>query len=123
MTQSPDITKLAQAMLIVQQQLQPAIKDAKNPFIGNEYATLNSVMESCRSLLSAQGIWLTQLPCPAPVELGAGHIAWKHGSSTQSPVNGFPVQLSFPCRKTIHREWAVLSPMPGGILCARSLVS
>ena len=46
MTQSPDITKLAQAMLIVQQQLQPAIKDAKNPFIGNEYATLNSVMES-----------------------------------------------------------------------------
>ena len=61
-------------MLIVQQQLQPAIKDAKNPFIGNEYATLNSVMESCRNLLSAQGIWLTQLPCPAPVELGAGHI-------------------------------------------------
>ena len=74
MTQSPDITKLSQAMLIVQQQLQPAIKDAKNPFIGNEYATLNSVMESCRSLLSSQGIWLTQLPCPAPVELGTGHI-------------------------------------------------
>ena len=61
-------------MLIVQQQLQPAIKDAKNPFIGNEYATLNSVMESCRSLLSVQGIWITQLPCPAPVELGTGHI-------------------------------------------------
>ena len=77
MTQSTDITKLSQAMLIVQQQLQPAIKDAKNPFIGNEYATLNSVMESCRSLLSAQGIWLTQLPCPAPVELGAGHIGLK----------------------------------------------
>ena len=36
--QSPDITKLVQAMLIVQQQLQPAIKDAKNPFICNEYA-------------------------------------------------------------------------------------
>ena len=74
MSQSPDITKLSQAMLIVQQQLQPAIKDAKNPFIGNEYATLNSVMESCRNLLSSQGIWLTQLPCPAPVELGTGHI-------------------------------------------------
>ena len=74
MNQSADITELSKAMLIVQQQLQPAIKDAKNPFIGNEYATLNSVMESCRSLLSAQGIWLTQLPCPAPVELGTGHI-------------------------------------------------
>ena len=74
MNQSADITELSKAMLIVQQQLQPAIKDAKNPFIGNEYATLNSVMESCRSLLSAQGIWITQLPCPAPVELGAGYI-------------------------------------------------
>ena len=31
-------------------------------------------MKFCRSLLSAQAIWLTQLPCPAPVELGAGHI-------------------------------------------------
>ena len=74
MNQSTEITELSKAMILVQQQLQPAIKDAKNPFIGNEYATLNSVMESCRALLSSQGIWLTQLPCPAPVELGAGHI-------------------------------------------------
>lgn len=74
MIHSENITELSRAMLIVQQQLQPAIKDARNPFIGNEYATLNSVMEACRALLSSQGIWLTQLPCPAPVELGAGHI-------------------------------------------------
>lgn len=74
MMHSENITELSKAMLIVQQQLQPAIKDAKNPFIGNEYATLNSVMESCRALLIAQGIWCTQLPCPAPVELGTGHI-------------------------------------------------
>ena len=33
MPQSPDITKLAQAMFIVQQQLQPAIRDARNLFI------------------------------------------------------------------------------------------
>ena len=44
MMHSENITELSKAMLIVQQQLQPAIKDAKNPFIGNEYATLNSVM-------------------------------------------------------------------------------
>ncbi len=74
MIHSENITELSRAMLIVQQQLQPAIKDARNPFIGNEYATLNSVMEACRALLSSQGIWITQLPCPAPVELGAGHI-------------------------------------------------
>ena len=74
MYQSEDISKLAQAMLLVQEHLQPAIKDANNPFIGNDYATLNSVMESCRHLLLQQGILVTQLPCPAPVELGTGHI-------------------------------------------------
>ena len=74
MYQSDDISKLAQAMLLVQEHLQPAIKDANNPFIGNDYATLNSVMESCRHLLLQQGILVTQLPCPAPVELGTGHI-------------------------------------------------
>lgn len=74
MYQSDDISKLAQAMLLVQEHLQPAIKDANNPFIGNDYATLNSVMESCRHLLLQQGILVMQLPCPAPVELGTGHI-------------------------------------------------
>jgi len=71
---SPSVTKLAQAMLKVQQQLQPAIKDAKNTFVGNDYATLNSVMETCKDALISHGIWLTQLPTPAPVELGTGHI-------------------------------------------------
>ena len=75
MNTSLAITKLSQAMLKVQQQLQPAIKDAKNTFVGNDYATLNSVMETCKDALISHGIWLTQLPCPAPVELGTGHIA------------------------------------------------
>lgn len=75
MNTSQEVTKLSQAMLKVQQQLQPAIKDARNTFVGNDYATLNSVMETCKETLISHGIWLTQLPCPAPVELGTGHIA------------------------------------------------
>ena len=75
MALSTTITSLASAMLKVQQQLQPAIKDARNTFVGNDYATLNSVMETCKDALLNHGIWLTQLPCPAPVELGTGHIA------------------------------------------------
>ena len=75
MNTSSTITKLSQAMLKVQQQLQPAIKDARNSFVGNDYATLNSVMDTCKDALITHGIWLTQLPCPAPVELGTGHIA------------------------------------------------
>ena len=74
MNTSQSLTKLSQAMLKVQQQLQPAIKDARNSFVGNDYATLNSVMETCKDALISHGIWLTQLPTPAPVELGTGHI-------------------------------------------------
>ena len=74
MNQSQDITELSRAMLQVQQSIRPAMKDATNPFTRSNYATLNSVMESCRDALLSQGILFTQLPCPAPVELGAGHI-------------------------------------------------
>ena len=74
MNQSQNISELSRAMLQIQKNLLPALKDATNPFTRSNYATLNSVMESCRDELFTHGIWLTQLPCPAPVELGAGHI-------------------------------------------------
>ena len=74
MNQSQDISELSRAMLQIQKNLLPALKDATNPFTRSNYATLNSVMESCRDELFTHGIWLTQMPCPAPVELGAGHI-------------------------------------------------
>lgn len=68
--QSQDITELAKALLAVQSQLQPALKDAKNPFTKSSYATLNSVMETCRAALLANGILLTQFPVPAAI----GHL-------------------------------------------------
>ena len=71
---SQDIIKLAKALLEVQRELVPVVKDSTNPFTKSTYASLNSVMEACRDILISHGIWLTQLPCPAPVELGTGHI-------------------------------------------------
>lgn len=71
---SESITELAQALIKAQMQMAPAPKDAVNPFIKNRYATLNSVMETCRNALIANGIWLTQLPVPAPLELGEACI-------------------------------------------------
>ncbi|WP_291327134.1 ERF family protein [Desulfovibrio sp. UCD-KL4C] len=59
---SPEITKLAGAMLKVQQSLKPAQKDGQNNFTNSRYATLQSVMETCRDALLTNGIWLTQLP-------------------------------------------------------------
>lgn len=59
---SPEITELAGAMVRVQQALKPAAKDGQNNFTNSRYASLQSVMETCREALLANGIWLTQLP-------------------------------------------------------------
>ncbi len=59
---SPKITELAGAMLKVQQALKPAAKDGQNNFTNSRYASLQSVIETCREALLANGIWLTQLP-------------------------------------------------------------
>ncbi|NDV24724.1 ERF family protein [Desulfovibrio sp. JC022] len=59
---SPEITELAGAMLKVQQTLKPAAKDGQNSFTNSKYASLQSVMGTCREALLANGIWLTQLP-------------------------------------------------------------
>lgn len=66
--QSQEITALAQAMLKVQAELQPALKDRENTFSKSRYATLNSVTDACRDALINNGIWLVQHP--VPVELG-----------------------------------------------------
>lgn len=68
--QSQDTTKLAAALMQVQRDLQPAIKDATNPFTQNRYATFNCVMETCREMLLANGIWL----CQYPVQVEVGHM-------------------------------------------------
>jgi hypothetical protein len=63
--QSSEISELAKALINVQRTIQPAIKDATNPFVQNRYATLNSVMDSCREALLVNSIWMTQFPVPA----------------------------------------------------------
>ena len=74
MRMSDMTNELSQALFQIQQQLQPVVKDARNTFIGNAYATLNMVMESCREILFEHNILVTQHPCAAPVELGPGYI-------------------------------------------------
>ena len=62
--QSENITDLAKALLNVQRTVQPATKDAENPFTKSWYASLNSVMDACRDALIENGIWLCQYPVP-----------------------------------------------------------
>ena len=56
---SNKITNLASAMLKVQKQLRPALRDSYNGFTQSKYATLNSVMEACSEALIDNGIWVT----------------------------------------------------------------
>ncbi len=62
--QSENITDLAKALLNVQRTVQPVTKDAENPFTKSWYASLNSVMDACRTVLIDNGIWLCQYPVP-----------------------------------------------------------
>jgi hypothetical protein len=80
---STDTTELAKAMLKVQATLQPACKDRENPFTKSTYATLNSIMDSCREALLANSIWLSQYP--VPVEPGCMGLVTKltHAESGQ----------------------------------------
>ena len=61
---SDKISNLANAMIRVQKQLRPALKDSFNNFTQSRYATLNSVMEACSEALTDAGIWVTQNPVP-----------------------------------------------------------
>ena len=85
-----DITELAKALLAVQSQLQPALKDAENPFTRSSYATLNSVMNTCRQALLANGILMTQFPCLPET----GTWAWRPNLSMRNPAG----HSSLSCR-------------------------
>ena len=67
---SGEIKELAGAMLKVQGEIVPAVKDGENPFAKIKYATLKSVVEASRGLLLNHGIWLVQYLVPAEI----GHL-------------------------------------------------
>ena len=94
---SDQIRELAQALIKVQEQLQPATKDANNPFTKSKYATLNSIMDSCRDALLSNGIWL-----PPSRDI----LAWSRSSPMRSRDNGSRALPWFPYPRLILREWA-----------------
>lgn len=65
MEQSADVTALAAALTKAQAKLKGAEKDAKNPHLKSNYASLASVWEACRGPLTENGLSLVQGPAPA----------------------------------------------------------
>lgn len=72
--QSESIAELGKALVKAQAMMAPAVKDARNPFLGTRYASLSSVMEACREALLKNGLAVVQSPAPAPEHLGPNFI-------------------------------------------------
>lgn len=95
-TQSADIGELVAALAKVQGQLQPAVKDSTNPFFQSKYADLLSVWESCRALLSSNGLAVIQTTAPhdnmVSVVTTLAHTSgqWIRGTLTLKPVKNDP---------------------------------
>lgn len=64
MNKSENIGELTKALVQVQAKLQPAVKDAKNPFFKSNYADINAVWASCRDLLTQNGLAVIQTTSP-----------------------------------------------------------
>lgn len=60
MNKSENICDLAKALMVVQASLTPARRDSTNPYYNSTYADLSSVWESCRGLLSKNGLCVIQ---------------------------------------------------------------
>lgn len=61
MKRSEQINELATALSAAQGAIKPAPKDAKNPHLRSRYTTLDSIIETIKSALAANGLAFTQL--------------------------------------------------------------
>ncbi|MEO7399061.1 MAG: ERF family protein [Ilumatobacteraceae bacterium] len=60
MNRSDTILKLTAALLLVQQEMEPAIKSSSNPFFKSKYADLNAIRDACIPLLNKHKITILQ---------------------------------------------------------------
>lgn len=60
------INELAKALSAAQGAFQNPLKDGKNPHFNSRYATLDALQDATRSVLSQNGLCVTQLPQPGP---------------------------------------------------------
>lgn len=95
---SAQVTELAKALINVQRELQPAVRDRNNPFTKSNYATLNSVMAACRDALFTHNIWLSQYPIPVePGYLGlVTKLTHTESGQWQTALAVMPLQKADP---------------------------
>lgn len=62
MNKSETITELAKALVKFNSEVNKIAKDADNPFFKNNYATLDTIIDEIRPLLSKNGLSIMQIP-------------------------------------------------------------
>jgi hypothetical protein len=68
---SPELDKIAPALLAAQKILVNPEKNAKNPHFGNRYADLGVSLEAAQTALNKHDVFVFQVPAPAPLGIMA----------------------------------------------------
>lgn len=88
-----DLTKLFQALISVQKQIKPALKDQQNTHLKSKYADLTSVYTACREPLTSNGFCVIQLAEGDNTEVKVTTIlAHESGESISSTLTIKPSQ-------------------------------
>ncbi|QEU28807.1 ERF family protein [Pseudomonas luteola] len=62
MTKSESIAALAKALAAAQNEIENAKKDSTNPHFRSSYSSLAEILDTCRPVLSKNGLSITQMP-------------------------------------------------------------
>ncbi|MDA1834832.1 ERF family protein [Bacillus cereus group sp. BY142LC] len=62
MNRSETISKLAKSLVLFNSEVNKIAKDADNPFFKNNYATLDTIIDEIRPILSKHGLSIMQIP-------------------------------------------------------------
>jgi hypothetical protein len=94
---SNEINELAKALVEVQKEIKPALKDSANPFFKSKYADLNAVWNSCREALGRNGLAVSQTLdmrdnglCGLTTTLMHISGQWISGTQVLNPVKNDP---------------------------------
>lgn len=96
MERSEFVNELATALAKAQGAMQPALKDANNPFFKSKYADIASVWEACRKPLADNGLSVVQLPEPSENSILLTTILLHSSGQYLSSSLKFPIAKSDP---------------------------
>jgi len=89
---SDSIKNIAVALRKAQEEIKAVEMDAVNPFLGNKYASLGAIIEASKSILSKNGLSVSQLVESNPNEIGVTTILLHDTGEYLSSTALIPIQ-------------------------------